>query len=166
MGGLQVNTILKMGVAAAFAALLVRPVLLCADTVPVKSANTVREEITPLTKEQLNTKVPHFYCFNYEGEPQPGKRYWLRVSAKRWIERYPDGLESKFKVVGHAVVRDMPGTIVVKITGDEAATGAANGGGLQAFIPDKGSAIMHHCYRNIGRGDEQWQDLAPMLSVE
>ena len=132
------KTILKISIAAAFAALLVRPVLLCADTVPAQGAKTVKEETTPLTKEQLNTKVPHFYCFNYEAEPQPGKRYWLRVSDTKWIERYPDGMESKFKVVGHAVVRDMPGTIVVKVSGDEAATGTDNAGGLQAFIPDKG----------------------------
>lgn len=122
--------------------------------------------ITPLTKEQLNTKVPHFYCFEYEGEPQPGKRYWLRVSDSKWIERYPDGLESVFKVVGHGVVKDFPGTIVVKVEGDEAKTGANNAGGMQAFIPDKGNPQMHHWYRNSGRGDADWMDLGKMLSVE
>ena len=160
------NTILKISIAAAFAAISIHPVLLYAGTISHKNTKSVKEETSPLTKEQLNTKVPHFYCFNYEGEPQPGKRYWLRVSDTKWIERYPDGLESKFKVVGHAVVRDMPGTIVVKVSGNEAATGADNAGGMEAFIPDKGSPIMRHCYRNLGRGDEKWQDLAAMLSVE
>lgn len=124
------------------------------------------EQITPLTREQLNTVVPHFYCFDYRFEPQPGKRYWLRVSDKRWIERYPDGMESAFRTLGHATVKDFPGTIVVKVNGDSGKTGADNKGGLQAFIPDKGSSQMHHWYRNTGRGDTDWHDLGPMLSVE
>ncbi len=122
--------------------------------------------LTPLTREQLNTKVPHFYCFVYDAEPQPGKRYWLRLSDTTWIERYPDGQESMFKVLGHGIVKDFPGTLVVKTMGDEAKTGADNGGGMQAFIPDKGSAQMHHWYRNTGRGDADWNDLGRMLSVE
>lgn len=124
------------------------------------------DEITPLTKEQLNTKVPHFYCFDYSGDPQPGKRYWIRVSNSKWIERYPDGLESTFKVLGHATIKDTEGTIVIKVSGDSAKTLTPNDSGLQAFIPDKGSRLMHHWYRNSSRGDEDWNDLAEMRSVE
>ena len=122
--------------------------------------------ITNITKRQLNTRVPHFYCFDYDAEPQPGKRYWLRISDDLWIERYPNGLESKFKVVGHTRVMNTNGTIVVKVSGDEEQTGTTNDGRLQAFIPDKGSKLMHHWYRNCARGDEEWNDLGPMLSVE
>ncbi len=32
------------------------------------------EGVTPLTKEQLQEKVPNFYVFEYKAEPQPGKR--------------------------------------------------------------------------------------------
>ena len=131
-----------------------------------QGAKPLPEVITPLTQEQLNTVVPHFYCIDYKFKPQPGKRYWLRVSNKKWIERYPDGMESAFKTLGHATVKDFPGTIVVKVKGDPGKTGADNDGGLQAFIPDKGSNQMHHWYRNTGRGDTDWHDLGPMLSVE
>jgi hypothetical protein len=124
------------------------------------------ERIVPLTKEQLISKVPQFYSFDYQADPQPGKRYWLRVNNKTWIERYPDGLQSKFKVLGHTKVQDTEGTIVVKVAGDPDRTGTDNDGGLQAFIPDKGSAVMHHWYRNIDRGDTGWSDLGPMLDVE
>jgi hypothetical protein len=135
---------------------------------PLAARESVREaDRLPLpAKEALTTKMPHFYCFEYEGEPQPGKRYWLRVNESIWIERYPDGLESKFKVVSHARINDTEGTMVVKISGDEARTFTDNDGGLQAFIPDKGSEVMHHWYRNTARGDEEWNDLGPMLSVE
>src|SRR5437868_4770645 len=65
-------------------------------------AKKLPEGVTPLTKEQLQEKVPNFYVFEYNAEPQPGKRLWLRVSDETWIERYPDGTEAKFNVVGHA----------------------------------------------------------------
>src|SRR5437588_3470471 len=112
-----------------------------------------QDRVAPLTRHLLNTKVPNFYCFDYKAQPQPGKRYWLRVSSSKWIERYPDGTESVFKVLGHGTVKDTLGTIVFKVSGDQSATETDNGGGLLAFIPDKGSSIMHHLYRNNERGD-------------
>jgi len=120
----------------------------------------------PLTKAQLVSKVPQYYSFDYDADPQPGKRYWLRVDNSTWIERYPDGFQSTFKVLGHARVNDTEGTIVVKVAGSPRRTGTDNKGGLQAFIPDKGSDVMHHWYRNIDRGDTEWNDLGPMLNVE
>lgn len=128
--------------------------------------NVEQEDVTALTREQLNTRVPNFYCFEYHAEPQPGKRFWLRISDTTWIERYPDGLESRFRVLGHTMVKEMWGTLVVKVDGDERQTGAKNLGGLQAFIPDKGNKVMHHWYRNLSRGDQDWSDLGSMLNVE
>ena len=135
---------------------------------PVLSPVTHRrqDQVKPLTKELLNNKVPNFYCFEYKAQPQPGKRYWLRVSDVAWIERYPDGYESKFRVLGHGVVKDMQGTIVFQVSGSPAKTDTHGDGGLLAFIPDKGNAQMHHWYRNNERGDTDWHDLGPMLSVE
>src|SRR2546425_266954 len=76
------------------------------------------EGVSEITKEHLLTKMPNFFCFDYDAEPQPGKRLWLRVDDKHWIERYPDGSDSKFKILGWALVRGEIGTIVVKIAGD------------------------------------------------
>ena len=133
-----------------------------------EQSHPAAERIVPLTREQLISKVPHFYVFNYRGNPQPGKRYWLRVDNSTWIERYPDGVQTVFKVVGHTTVQKIEGTVVVKVNADGDGKGAApeGGGGFQAFIPDKGSAVMHHLYRNIDRGETDWRDLGPMLAVE
>src|SRR4030088_3463912 len=87
------------------------------------------EGVTPLTKEQLLEKVPNFYVFEYKHEPLPGKRLWLRVSDQAWIERYPDGTDATFNVVGHATVEGQEGTIVVKVDGDEKKTDTDNHGG-------------------------------------
>ena len=80
------------------------------------------EEITPLTQEQLNKSVPNFYSVDCRFQPQPGKRYWLRVSGKKWIERYPDGSESAFKILGHGTVKDFPGTMFVISSGEKIGT--------------------------------------------
>jgi len=133
---------------------------------PVDWKRPIPEHVEPLTKEQLVSKVPQYYSFDYDGDPQPGKRYWLRVNKSTWIERYPDGLQSTFKVIGHATVNDTEGTIVVKVSGSPRKTGTENNGSLQAFIPDKGSAVMHHWYRNLDDNETGWNDLGPMLNVE
>jgi hypothetical protein len=124
------------------------------------------ETISPLTATQLDTKVPHSYYFDYDFEPQPGKRIWRRVDSETWHEIYPDGLTSVFKVLGHTTVSETEGTIVVKWSGDSEETMTTNDGGFQAFIPDLGSATMHHWYRNTVRGDTTWTDLAPMKDVK
>ncbi|MHA3775065.1 hypothetical protein ACXR0O_26385 [Verrucomicrobiota bacterium sgz303538] len=124
------------------------------------------EKVTPISNEHLASKVPHFYYFEYEGEPQPGKRYWVRVNGDTWVERYPDGFQSTFKVLGHTKVEGTEGTIVVKVSGDLEKSETTNDGGLQVFIPDKGSEQMHHWYRNSSRGDTEWNDIGPMEAVQ
>ena len=126
----------------------------------------IPEATRSLTAQELTEKVPRSYYFDYRGQPQPGPRWWLRLNDSTWIERYPDGLESRFNVVGHATVNGIEGTIVVKVSGKTQKTGTDNAGGLQAFIPDKGSKVMHHLYRNTARGDAEWFDLGEMKSVE
>ena len=62
-------------------------------------------EAKEITKEQLNASVPSFFYFYYPFQPQPGKRLWLRVDDQHFIERYPDGSESKFKILGRTIAR-------------------------------------------------------------
>jgi hypothetical protein len=100
------------------------------------------EGVSKVTKEHLLTKMPNFFCFEYEGEPQPGKRLWLRVDDKHWIERYPDGSDSKFKVLGRMKIMGESGTVVAKIEGDPAKTNTPNDGTFLVFIPDKRNVEM------------------------
>jgi hypothetical protein len=100
------------------------------------------EGLTQITKEHLLTKIPNFFFFDYEGEPQPGKRLWLRIDDKHWVERYPDGLESKFQMLGRMKIDGESGTVTVKIAGDPARTNTPNDGTFYVFIPDKGNVEM------------------------
>jgi hypothetical protein len=116
--------------------------------------------VSEITRDQLTAKVPNFFCFDYPFNPQPGKRLWLRVDDKSFIERYPDGTESRFFILGHTKARDTEGTIVVKLAGDPAKTFTANDLSFQIFIPDKGNAEMAILFRDIERGQPDWLDMA------
>lgn len=121
-------------------------------------------EFAKVTNDDV-AKMPNFYYFDYPYEPLPGKRLWLRINKRLWIERYPNGLESRFRVLGRTVVNGIHGTVVVKISGDPEQTATDNQGGLQAFIPDRDNEQLEHHYRNLARGDEQWISLAEMKCV-
>jgi hypothetical protein len=123
------------------------------------------KKLPEVTKEHLAAKVPNFFYFDYEGPPDPGKRLWLRIDDKHFVERYPSGMESKFKIIGRATVDGVQGTVLVKIAGDAQATGTENDGTLQSFIPDRGSAQMIFRFRILPQGD-RWNILGAMKKVE
>ena len=120
--------------------------------------------VSEMTREHLIAKVPSFFCFDYPFEPLPGKRLWLRVDDKSFVERYPDGSESRFKILGHAKAREMSGTVVVKIEGDPEKTLTDNEGGFQVFIPDKGNAEMAILFRHGRGGQAEWVDMSWSLN--
>jgi hypothetical protein len=66
----------------------------------------------------------------------------MRVDDKTWIERYPDGSDSKYRIVGRMKIGGESGTVVAKFEGDLAKTGTPNDGTFFVFIPDKGNAEM------------------------
>src|SRR5829696_3296124 len=92
----------------------------------LKTPEAVPAAVTPITKDHLIAVVPNFFYFDYPFQPQPGKRLWLRVDDEHWIERYPDGTESRFKTLGRTIARGESGTVAGKIEGDSARTGTEN----------------------------------------
>jgi hypothetical protein len=122
-------------------------------------AKKLPEGVTEITKEHLTTKVPNFFYFDYQYEPSPGKRLWLRVDDKHFVERYPDGSDSRFEILGHAKARGMTGTIVVKNEGDLDKTATPNDGSFQVFIPDKGNEEMVILFRYFREGQGEWLEV-------
>jgi hypothetical protein len=116
------------------------------------------ESVTPMTKELLATKVPNFFCFDYPFESHPGRRLWMRVDDRHFVERYPDGSDSRFKIVGHTTVRKMTGTIVAKLAGDPATTGTPNDESFQVFIPDKDGEELAILFREDPKAE--WRDMS------
>ncbi|HUT14012.1 MAG TPA: hypothetical protein VMY42_26225 [Thermoguttaceae bacterium] len=131
------------------------------------SADNQKESATEFAKvtDEDIAKMPSFYYFDYPYDPLPGKRLWLRIDKQFWVERYPNGLESRFRIIGRSAVNGIDGTVVVKISGNPEKTGTDNQGGLQAFIPDRDSKEPEHRYRNLARGDKEWVSLGEMKCV-
>jgi hypothetical protein len=122
-----------------------------------------KEKLAEVTKKDLTSKIPNFFYFEMEGD-QDSKRLWLRIDNKHFIERYPSGAESKFKVRGRTKVDGIQGTVLAKIAGDEQEAGTPNDGSFQVFVPDRGSAKMEFRFRAGPDGD--WNALAEMKKVE
>jgi len=125
-----------------------------------KDSEKLPDGVSAISKEHLNAKVPSFFSFDYPFNPQPGKRLWLRVDNKIFVERYPDGAESRYQIVGHADVRGMAGTVVVKTEGEPQKTGTTNDNSFQVFIPDKGNDEMAILFRHLRDGQGEWLDMS------
>jgi hypothetical protein len=122
-----------------------------------------KEKLAEVTKKDLSSKVPNFFCFGGEDNPD-SKRLWLRIDNKHFVERYPSGTESKFKILGRTKIDGVQGTVTAKVGGDEQEAGTPNDGSFQVFIPDRGSATMQLRFRRAG--DEEWGNLPAMKRVE
>lgn len=86
---------------------------------------TLKKQLAVVKDEPLNWKrVPNFFAWDYADQPEPGKRVWLRIDPKTFIERYPSGKENRFRILGPVAVQQVEG-ILVQISD----------GALQAFIP-------------------------------
>ena len=141
----------RMPLVAVIAALMLAPATARGEDEPSPSE---------ITREHLVSKVPSFFCFDYPFDPLPGKRLWLRVDDRSFVERYSDGTESRFKILGHSRAREMSGTVVVKVEGDPEKTGTDNQGGFQVFIPDKGNDEMAILFRHGRGGRGEWRDMS------
>jgi hypothetical protein len=120
-----------------------------------------KEPLRDLTRRELTTVVPHFFTVAY-----PKKNLWLRVDDHHWVERYPDGTESRYELLGRTKARGRPGVVIAKVAGDPKKTGNDNDGSFQVFIPDKGTVEADVLFRHIGRADNDWYTLGVMRGVE
>jgi hypothetical protein len=158
-------TLERVRLVTAVAALLAVPCLARSGEEPQRRGD-LPGGVTEVTKEDLRSRVPNFFCFDYEFGPQAGKRLWLRVSGKRWVERYPDGLETSFRMLRRAREDGVNGTIVVRLIGDPEGKGAEEDDRFQVFIPDKGDEPMRLFFRTVGDGPGDWTFLGEMKKVE
>ncbi len=109
--------------------------------------------IKPVAKEYLLTKVPNFFARGYRFETEPGKRVWIRVDEKTFVERFPSGKENRFTVLGRANMGEGEG-IIVPLADSR----------LQAFVPVKGGDPMRFYER--ATEDEPWRFMGEMRKVK
>ena len=110
-------------------------------------------------------KVTHFW-FDYNYQPHPGKRVWMLVNPKIWVEFYPNGLQSRYKVLDRTAVDGKSGTIVSKFSGDTDETQTLNEGSFEAFIPDKGDKLPLYFRHRMNGQWSDWQLLTDINIIE
>jgi hypothetical protein len=166
------QTIYRMALVVAIMALLA--VACSAQVQDAPKDRKLPPGMTEVTKEDLLKKVPNFFYFDYKGQNNPGKRLWLRVDEKHFVERYPTGYESRYKILGCMSVGEETGTVVVLVEHNhpkqDAIGSAVRPGDFQVFIPDKGNKVMAIQFRHDPKG--KWSVLKkdnkpnPMEKVE
>jgi hypothetical protein len=114
-------------------------------------------------EETRETRVSGFTLHRPTEAFEPGDRFWSRPVQDRWIERYPSGITSSFKVIQRSSSDGCDGQIV--------SNGAVPA--LELFIPDKGCDRMvikwrrrakNWVTRHIG-ADLKWEDLSLMNDI-
>jgi hypothetical protein len=88
------------------------------------------------------------FHFDYQREPQPGRRVWKEIQPGLWTESYDSGLQSTFQVVQNATIEGAPGVIATKLSGDEKLTEVPNQT-MQVFIPLKNSPSNRMRFRHL-----------------
>jgi hypothetical protein len=117
-------------------------------------------------KSKAPPAVTHFW-FDYNYEPYPGKRVWMKVDKTIWVEFYPNGLQSRYKVKHRDAIEGQAGTVVSKFAGDPSETKTLNEGSFEAFIPDKVHRKMPLYFRHrIGNRWDDWQFLTDIYLIE
>jgi hypothetical protein len=105
-------------------------------TDPKPGAEKSAESLEVPAKKEPAKIVEHFW-FDYNHEPNPGKRIWVHVDDSTWTELYPNGSQSRYKTGERAVMDGLTGISVRKVAGDPNQTWTLNDGSFEAFIPDK-----------------------------
>ena len=116
---------------------------------------------------ETGPRSPQRFWFDYGFQPSPGKRFWS-AAGQVWTERYEDGHQSQFRVIGRATVKGATGILAAKFKGNIEQADPADEGTYQVFIPDLGSQPMQLWARARNNGGVwgNWSFLNEMRDVE
>jgi hypothetical protein len=107
------------------------------------------------------------FWFNYRGQPDPGRRVWMRVSDLWWAELYPNGTVARYQQSGRALVNGTSGTTVRKAEGSTGQTLTANDGSFEVFVPDRTATNRILYFRHFEQNTwSSWRGLATVTPVE
>ncbi len=121
--------------------------------------------VTAVTPEQLLKNVPNFFYYDYNFEPEPGKRVWIRANDRQFLERYPSGKETAYDVLGRSTVEQMVGTIVIRVEAIDT-TAATSPKEFRVFIADKTLESRRIYFDHPDFNSGNWVYLGEMKSVE
>jgi hypothetical protein len=105
---------------------------------PTPAIPPIAAAAVPATAQEPAPASPKKFFFDYAGKNSPGRRIWTMIDKDTWTEEYDSG------------------TVVSKIAGDLALTGAANDDSFRVFIPDIGSPRMRIWVRTKNKTNGEW----------
>ncbi len=132
------------------------------DSKSAAVSNPQQQSTTTLVPGRDTNRIGHFW-FSYPYQPQPGSRVWIDIGQTNWVEVYPDGSQSRYRLLGRETVDGLSGIVVSKTAGDVETSQTLNDGSFQAFLPDKDSARRVLYFRN--RIDGKWQPWRPLAQI-
>src|SRR5262245_51851333 len=97
---------------------------------PAAAINQPQPRPSALPGRDTN-RTEHFW-FSYPFQPQPGSRIWINVGQTNWVEVYPDGSQSRYRLLGRETVDGLSGIVVSKTAGHVETTQTLNDGSFQA----------------------------------
>lgn len=124
------------------------------------------EGVTAVTPEQLVNKIPNFFYYDYNFEPEPGKRVWIRANDHQFFERYPRGKETAYDVLGRATVEQFEGTIAIRVESTDTTAPATEPKEFRVFIADKTLETRRIYFDHPDFNSGNWVYLGEMKSVE
>jgi hypothetical protein len=132
----------------------------------VMQAPALPDGVTVVTREHLATKIPNDFYYDYQFPPEPGKRVWIRVTDRQFIERYPNGKETTFNILGRATVEQREGTLVIRTEAGNEVLPAVPTNEFRVFIADKTLEIRRLYYSHPQVNSGKWVFLGEMKGVK
>jgi hypothetical protein len=137
--------------------------------VPSNSSGSSSSNSQPLSEASIlaEPKIQRAFWLDYPHQPEPGRRYWLQIDNYTWIEQYPSGASTKFRIVGRAQVKGSDGSLLLEVQADPNKTGVQPDGSFQVFIPDKNSLGTDALFRHLIKGEwREWRTLGEMNVIK
>ena len=124
-------------------------------------------EVTAMEAAPPRDNSTRHFWFDYRGEPDPGRRVWMRVQDDVWAELYPNGNISRYRRSGRVPINGEEGTTVQKFEGAPFETLTFNDGSFEVFIPDRTSTNRILGFRHRQNGEwGPWTGLARIIPIE
>jgi hypothetical protein len=112
-------------------------------------------------------KILRAFWFDYPHEPEPGRRYWVQVDNNTWLEEYPSGQTTKFRIVGTTVAKGSAGSLLLEVQSDSGTTLVPSDGSFEVFIPDKSTNGTDALFRHLIQGQwREWHTLGEMNVIK
>jgi len=147
---------------AVLSAVLLLPMLSGCGRGSSKPTVTAERIQAMLDKPIEDSEVTRRFYYDYNHQPDPGRRHWKRVGDEFWYELYPNGTRALFVILRKDQVGPARGIVGRKVTKESPGIDPPAEGAFEIFIPNKDttSFLKTLSFRYYRSGNwEKWSNL-------